>query len=563
MVELEGCRTRIALAWSRAAAVRRMVSGRFPYLFLLAVVGCRDATDPLLGQGPRLAVLASPDTITALGDHAVLTAFPITGLGDTTPVQASWESSDTAVVFLESGPVALARREGSVIITARTPDSLTGSTTLVVRQRPAEVRILADSFRMREADSLAVAVALVDAQGNPFTNRSVTWSVDPPNLARVDSATERLIALRKGTGEVRATVDGVSGMQPFVVTDGFLVQSIFNSTFKGRICAVDLDSLAACWPHGDSIATNLSDTLRFRSFTSGDDHDCGTTIDDRAFCTGGDGHGELGLGFVTGRHDTLVAAWPSLRFRFVMASDHDFTCGITLIGEPFCWGHNDLGQLGRNRKHGDGPDVAPVVGVATLDTLDVEGLHACGLAPGDIPYCWGAWKSGGSDSVAVPVPGGHVFVQISTGWGHSCGLTAAGEAFCWGFSNGGTFGNGDSLPSDTPVPVAYGGVLRQISAGELHTCGVTENGNVVCWGRNDRLQLGVPGGKAMTPQLVPGLPPVLAVAAGNVDTCVITELRSVLCWGNGSAQPWRVLRGDSMATPLLAAPEPDLLAPRH
>ena len=82
-------------------------------------------------------------------------------------------------------------------------------------------------------------------------------------------------------------------------------------------------------------------------------------------------------------------------------------------------------------------------------------------------------------------------------------------------------------------------------------------------GRNDRLQLGVPGGKAMTPQLVPGLPPVLAVAAGNVDTCVITELRSVLCWGNGSAQPWRVLRGDSMATPLLAAPEPDLLAPRH
>lgn len=542
---------------------RRIASCRPLSLLILATVGCGDTVDPSIASDPQIVVRASPDTITALGNRAVLQALQITNVGDTTGVRATWESSDTTVVSIWSGNVAVAHREGSVLITARTPDSLSGNATLVVRQRPHEVRIFADSFRLREAESLALAAAAVDANGNALTYRPVTWSVDPPTLARFDSAAQRLVALRKGAVDVRATVDGVSGQRRFVITDGFVVQSIFNSTFQGRICAVDLDSLAACWPHGDSVATNLSDTLRFRSFTSGDDHDCGTTIDDRALCIGRDGHGELGLGFITGRHDTLVAAWPDLTFRFVMAADHDFTCGITLVGEPLCWGHNDLGQLGRNRKRGDGPDVAPVVGVTTLDTVDVEGLHTCGLAPGGIPYCWGAWKYGGADSVAVPVPGGHVFTQVSTGWGHTCGLTPAGEAYCWGFYNAGAFGNGDSLRSETPVRVRYGGVLRQISAGELHTCGVTAGDAVVCWGDNSRMQLGVPGPTALTPQLVPGLPPVTRVAAGNVDTCVITELRSVLCWGNGSADPWRVLRGDSTMTAFVTRTGRDVPPPGH
>ena len=186
---------------------------------------------------------------------------------------------------------------------------------------------------------------------------------------------------------------------------------------------------AHCWGEGDFVGAGsvpdqptpiaVTGGLVFTQLSAGVTHTCGLTQTGAAYCWGLNGRGELGDGSTNAQ---LVPTPVSGGLSFVMLATGirivqatgligaAHTCGITTTGTAYCWGSNDLGQLG------DG---------TTVDRL-----------------------------VPTPVSTSQVFVTISAGGEFSCGMTAARKVFCWGSNSQGELGSGISGGiSTTPVPL--------------------------------------------------------------------------------------------------------------
>jgi len=133
--------------------------------------------------------------------------------------------------------------------------------------------------------------------------------------------------------------------------------------------------------------------------------------------------------------------------------------------------------------------------------------HSCGLLATGEAYCWGDNQlaqlgdtSVAQSSVPIPVAGAFVFTRLSAGGSHTCGITADHTARCWGSDANGQLG---SAPTHTcvglsvtgpcsPVPQLVGGGYGfvEISAGTQHTCAVATDQRAYCWGLNSNGQLG-------------------------------------------------------------------------
>ncbi|MEO8194181.1 MAG: Ig-like domain-containing protein [Gemmatimonadales bacterium] len=248
------------------------------------------------------------------------------------------------------------------------------------------------------------------------------------------------------------------------------------------------------------------------------------------------------------------------------AGDDD-ACGIISAGQLFCWGLNNLGQVGApvdstcypgaelsQTLGGDTVIVTNkpcalnpvrVVGDLAFATVSAGDSATCGLTLAGKAYCWGQGKHGeiGNGNVAAkpepsPVGSGLTFTTITSGGGHVCALATGGGAWCWGNDLDGQLGDGRLVHSTTPIPVASGSsapaVFASISAGFRHTCALTSGGTAFCWGSNDFGQLGagVVGGLADTPVQVAGGLSFQAISAGGDHTCGITTGGAAYCWGS-------------------------------
>jgi len=280
---------------------------------------------------------------------------------------------------------------------------------------------------------------------------------------------------------------------------------------------------------------------------------CGLTLGREAFCWGGDASGPFGgpsgrLG--TGRQDQLVLSPTPVvggrRFeRISLGSAH--TCAVTPEGEAFCWGNNGSRQLGLGQENAREPRIrpAPVTGDLTFERITAGGAHTCALTPDGEAYCWGGNEVGqlgdgtarNNRSFPLPVKGELTFRQISAGRIHTCALTTGGEAFCWGANEVGQLGTGTTtddqlVPTANPTPVAGDLTFRQIDADSDRTCGITTEGRAFCWGENFAGQL---GDGTETDRAAPT--PVATelrfeqVSVGFVHTCALTPEGEAFCWG--------------------------------
>ncbi len=136
-------------------------------------------------------------------------------------------------------------------------------------------------------------------------------------------------------------------------------------------CAVELSGEGYCW--GDSTSgelgnnansgsvlvpgklkdlSNNDSSLRFKTISGYFAHTCGITTTGEIYCWGDGGNGRLGNNSTT---DQLVpgqlkdSGSTSSTLRFVSVhTGNNFTCGLTVAGEVYCWGINVNGQLGNN-----------------------------------------------------------------------------------------------------------------------------------------------------------------------------------------------------------------------
>lgn len=252
----------------------------------------------------------------------------------------------------------------------------------------------------------------------------------------------------------------------------------------------------------------VTSALRFSTVSVGGFHACGLTTDGTAYCWGQDKYGELGDGRVENSTtpipvivDQVAGAHVSFA---VISADSTHSCGVATSGATYCWGLDSRGQLGSTSATescgGLVCSTAPLLVNAPAGvqfaSVSAGADHSCALATTGAAYCWGAndlgqlgtGTTGVGGATPVPVAGGLTFSQITSGSRFTCALTQSGAAYCWGDNTNLTLGvgpfGGSGTVSSSPVPVSGGLSFARLSAGNSHVCGVTFSGVAYCWGSN-------------------------------------------------------------------------------
>jgi alpha-tubulin suppressor-like RCC1 family protein len=282
-------------------------------------------------------------------------------------------------------------------------------------------------------------------------------------------------------------------------------------TGYAHTCALAPSGQAYCWGWnangrlGDNTTTDRSTPVAvqqggvtFASITAGADESCGLTSAGAAYCWGSNWAGQLGDNTTTDRSTPVAVQQGGVTFASITAG-WAHTCGLTSGGAAWCWGVNWFGQLGDNTTTDEHIPVAVHQGGVTFASMTAGWTHTCGLTSAGAAYCWGYNDIGelGDNTTTdehVPVAvqqGGVTFASITTGGWHTCGITGAGVAWCWGYNSNGQLGDNTTTERDVPTAVQQGPVtFTSITTGRLHTCGITGAGAVWCWGANGNGQLG-------------------------------------------------------------------------
>lgn len=306
--------------------------------------------------------------------------------------------------------------------------------------------------------------------------------------------------------------------QPGVVTvqrDGF-VQAIGRGETTLTATADDLEA-----------SVEIRTLLRFSQMSLGDGHTCGLTPMGEVFCWGTASEGRLGF-------ESGESFLPVPRSRVVgelwfarIAAGARHTCGLDEEGAAHCWGRAAEGQLGRGGVNAaTGPLAVP--GVPPLVDLDAQHDRTCGLDEVGTVHCWGGTAGEGPAPVEAPI----AFQRVAVGRDHVCGLGEAGEVHCWGSNERGQLGSAPSTGSETPVEVEGLPALSALEAGAYHTCGLgAEDRRVYCWGGNEsgelgRDEVGLWGEPAPT---AIGYP-FLNLSLGGELSCGIST-GGAFCWG--------------------------------
>jgi alpha-tubulin suppressor-like RCC1 family protein len=325
------------------------------------------------------------------------------------------------------------------------------------------------------------------------------------------------------------------------------------STFAALLLAAlgcQEDASSPTGPEPDpALATVAAAALEFYQVSGGYESTCGVTTDNRAYCWGYNGQGQLGDGTTTHRF-APVAVSGGLRFRQISAG-FAASCGVTTDFRAYCWGSNDRGELGDGTTTGRLTPV-PVAGGHQFRQVETNLEHTCGVSyPDNRVYCWG-WNADGQlgngtrtgpeacyygpcSTKPFPVTSTLTFRQVTTGWYHSCGVTTDNRAFCWGLNKYGQLGDSTAqFRRVKPSRVAGSHPFRQVDAGAVHTCAVTTDYQAFCWGNGNSGQVG--NGKtylSFWPKAVAGGLSFRRVTAGVSHTCGETTLNRGYCWGSG------------------------------
>ncbi len=239
---------------------------------------------------------------------------------------------------------------------------------------------------------------------------------------------------------------------------------------SGNTCGLTGGGIVSCWGAGGMITLGAADAGRsypwrvsiegdsqyfFRDLSAAIYHTCAVTTDKRVACWG-----LLGtvLGIPDGESNTPAggvfvqkASGGTLSSVVSVSTGIATSCAVTETGELWCWGPNNLGQLGVG-------DQAPHL-------------------------------------TAVKVPLQNV-VEAAAGWQHVCARVASGQVYCWGAVD--YLGLGAGVLGDSPDQASFLSPQRvpgleqvaEIRAHERHSCARLKNGEVVCWGENASGELG-------------------------------------------------------------------------
>ncbi len=434
-----------------------------------------------------------------------------------------------APTTLDPGVLAASRAPAEVAFTTQPPAQVEGN---VVISPPIQVTV-----RDASGNVVPQAVVRIAVGASPWSGAKLFGTT----VVRTENGVASFANLRidaPGQGytltSTSASVSGTSA--PFAV--GLTYRAVDAGDFD--TCGLTPGG-TYCWGYwyaGADTVPHLIDAPAFLEISSGRFHTCGRTSGGAVYCWGFNQLGQLGDGTFT---DRLVPVLVSGGLTFTSVSAGGFyTCGLVSSGAAYCWGGGGAGELG-NAADTNSAVPVPVAGGIKFRSLSAGLSHTCAVTPADQAYCWGSGFAGelGNDGVPigdtrntpVTVSGGLSFSTVSAGFNISCGVSTSQIGYCWGNGEGGV-GDGKFQVEMTPTPVMDGLSFTAISAGRSHSCGLVSTApGIQCWGANNSGQVG-------DGTTEPRLSAVLIHAGAGVSAITVSETHScaltasgLLCWG--------------------------------
>jgi alpha-tubulin suppressor-like RCC1 family protein len=242
------------------------------------------------------------------------------------------------------------------------------------------------------------------------------------------------------------------------------------------------------------------------------------------------------------QHTSSYAVDAGPTFKSVSSGEH-FTCGLTTIGDVYCWGANDRSQLGVSAVDANSTP-NKVYRVSNAVEITAGRDFACARISDGGVACWGRGDLGqtgdGIDTkvdriFATRVQSVNTAIGIAAGFSHACVLLADKSVRCWGENQLYQLGNENSKIETMPVQVQGIPSIKEISSGANHTCALTESGFVYCWGDNKFGQLGMGTMSILKskPTVVLGIKKVNKIQIGYDSSCASVDLTGFTCWGWG------------------------------
>jgi alpha-tubulin suppressor-like RCC1 family protein len=523
---------------------------RLAYALLAAgLVACGESASPALTTvtlDPGSATLAAGDTLTFTATVRDASGNVVAG------AQVAWGVSDTAVATVTQAGFVTARAPGTALVGAASGVGNAQAVVTVSSGSPAAVLVAPDNAIVDSGATRRFVARVTDVMGNALPGQPVTWTT---SSAGVLAITQDGLASGLATGNalVIASAGTVADTAAVTVVPFALRAASVDSLYT---CATSVGLTGYCWGRRDAgVLGNglvggsqpspgpISSDSALVAITSGGGHACGLTQSGAVLCWGSNDWGQLGdpNGY------TLVHATPSLvqsQLRFTqITAGLEHTCGRVATGYVYCWGLNDLSQLGGQADTTPHPVPLLVTSFPLLASISAGAHHTCGLTADGIAYCWGdgqggALGTGDTAVVATPtlVAGSLLFASLSAGADYTCGATKDGLLFCWGHGTAGQLGTEDTLDLvPTRVHQTDGLTFQSIAAGGTHTCALTTAGDAYCWGQGTYGQLGTGVAPFSTdvPVAVTGGITFVALSVGlsSEHTCGVTPDTVTYCWG--------------------------------
>ncbi len=287
---------------------------------------------------------------------------------------------------------------------------------------------------------------------------------------------------------------------------------------------------------------------------SGFGHNCAIAADQRMFCIGRRGFGELGNGSTSPRLPVEIGGdWESIN------AGSKYLCGVANEDDSVqCVGANEFGQLGNGGFDAQNR-LAKIAGSSPFVSISAGSFHTCGLRSDNMATCWGANYFGQSTGVpgtsvvsAMPV---HTASAVSANGEHTCVIDGT-QVVCWGANQFGQLGNNMMQTFAPPGPISSPASFVAVEAGEAHTCAIDAMSSVSCWGAglDGRLGAGTDETPKLAPVAVTTSGDVSQLIAGDDSTCAANAAGITECWGSNYSGELGVGDRAPRPTPIAVGP---------
>jgi alpha-tubulin suppressor-like RCC1 family protein len=229
---------------------------------------------------------------------------------------------------------------------------------------------------------------------------------------------------------------------------------------------------------GDPVPDGSTDAgpPAFLSVAAGDAFACAVKANGSVWCWGANDVAQLGVepsavdlkcASGTAHCNDVPQKIALMDDALAVATGQDFACAVRADHSVWCWGGNDLGQLG----HATGDANCTKAGVTV----------PCNATPQKVIF-----------------PAGVSIASVSTGWGIGCARTegaGGGDVYCWGNNGHSTVGLSEDAGVVIPVPhkigIFNGDVIDvSVALDTRHACAVRSDGTVWCWGDDYQGRIG-------------------------------------------------------------------------